>query len=302
LLGVPTPPDGAWISTADADANGTLDLFVIRDGYVTIWDIDPSTGASTVQRSIPLPFGGSGQFTVGDFDLDNLPDLWTIEGGEVKIALASDDFATVVHTERLLSLPTNIVDVIASDYDGDGRKDIVVFDGSSKMVWLGNTPMPDGHPPEVWFVDEEPDCEEDQPQAARASLDEFRFASSGWVAEGSYKWRKAHGMTVGCDPEDEDCDTPISTHAMVAEFFSWIDGLEPVPGDPDLAAARAVARAGYATSCPVQDAGCWAENIPAAELSARFGIFLADRRGEDVNPHRWIIPVADRLHMGSIPH
>jgi hypothetical protein len=109
-------------------------------------------------------------------------------------------------------------------------------------------------------------------------------------------------MTVGCDPEDEDCDTPISTHAMVAEFFSWIDGLEPVPGDPDLAAARAVARAGYATSCPVQDAACWAENIPAAELSARFGIFLADRRGEDVNPHRWIIPVADRFHMGSIPH
>jgi D-alanyl-D-alanine carboxypeptidase len=300
VLGVPTPPEGAWISTADADANGTLDLFVVREGYVTIWDVDPSSGTSSVQRSVPLPFGGNGLYTLGDFDLDNLPDLWTIEGGNVKIALAADGYETVADVQPLDGLPEHIVDMIASDYDGDGRRDIIVYDGSSKMAWLGNTRMPDGLAPEVWFVDEEPECEEGQPAEDR--LGELRFTSSGWVAEGSYKWRQANGITTGCDPEDDDCETPISTHRMVAEFFAWIDGLEPVPGNPALAAARALHGAGYETSCPVNDVECWNEFIPAAELSARFGIFLSDRRGDDVNPHRWIIPVPDREHSGSIAH
>ncbi len=299
ILGVPTPPEGAWISTADADADGKLDLFVIRNGHVTIWDIDSSTGASKVQRSVRLPFPDTGEFTLGDFDLDNLPDLWTIDRGEVKIALASDGYAKIAQTQDLEGLPTRIVDVRASDYDGDGRTDLIVFDGTSKMVWLGNTAMPDGHPPEVWFLDEEPDCEDGQPQE---SLSELRFASSGWVAEGSYKWRRANGMSVGCNPEDDDCDIPISTHAMVAEFFAWIDGLDPASGNPDLAAARAIERAGYATWCPLRDEACWSEPIPPAELAARFGMFLAHRRGDDVAPHRWILPVADREQPGAIPH
>ncbi len=298
LLDVPAPSAGAWISTADADGNGTLDLFVVNDGNATIWDIDPDSGASSVQKTVPIPFSGSGDFTLGDYDLDNLPDLWRIGSGKVEIALASDDYASIAETQIVNDLPSSIVDVIATDYDGDGRRDIVTFDGVSKTAWLGNTAIPDGLPLEVWFLDEKPECD-DEEQAER--LGELRFATSGWVAEGSYKWRSANGFTVTCNPEDDGCRTPVSTHAMVAEFFAWIDGLDPAAGNPTLAAARALDRAGYELSCPLADLSCWSEPMPTPELSARFGIFLSERRGIDVAPHRWILPEAVRSHPGSAP-
>lgn len=303
VLTIPTPPDDAWISTADGDANGTLDLFVVDDGHVTVWDVDPSSGAASVQQSVALPFtvpaDAAGQFTLGDFDLDNLPDIWLVDNDQVKIAMAADDYRTVGSVQNLSGMPASFVDVAASDYDGDGRRDLIVFDGRSKSVWLGNSSMPDGHDPEVWFLDEEPECGENE---TATPLSELRFASSGWVAEGSYKWRRANGFSVGCNPEDDDCDTPLSTHTMVAEFFAWIDGLDAAAGNPELAAARALARAGYELSCPLPDEKCWSGFVPAAELSARFGMFLEQRRGIDLDVHRWVIPVAVREYDGAVPH
>ncbi len=295
---VPTPGEGSWISTADMDANGSLDLVIIEGTELTVWAIDAHTGRTKIMIEATLPFDTSGSIALGDADLDNLPDLWSIDAGLVTIALAADSYGKPSDVQRVSGLPTHIVDFAAADYDGDGRRDLVIFDGSTKTVWLGNTPMPDGHDPEVWFEAEEPECGEDETPFDRGDLN---FTSSGWVAEGSYEWRRAQGFDVGCDPEDDDCEVPLATHTMVAEFFAWIDGLDAVPGDPSLAAVRALDRAGYDLWCPVNDTGCWSELIPAAEMSARFGMFLADRRDSDFVPHRWVLPIPVRVPADAIP-
>lgn len=296
---VPVPSPGAWISTGDFDVDGNLDLVIIDGPTMTVWDVDPNTGAAQIQVQTELPFEDTGDhYSLADLDLDNIPDLWQVAAGQLSIALGADGWNDVIRTERLLGLPRDAVDIAATDYDGDGRPDVVAFDGSRKLVWLGNTPMPDGQGPEVWFESDEPECREGEQSATR---DELRFTSSGWVSEGSYEWRRANGFSVGCNPEKDDCAIEFATHRMFAEFLAWIDGLEPVGTDPDTAAGRAVAMAGYEPSCAPDDRECWDSFIAPAELSARFGVFLAVRRDTGFEPHRWIIPTANRYRSDSLP-
>ena len=44
---VPTPSADSWISSADWDVDGSLDLYVADDGRLTVWAIDPNTGTTT---------------------------------------------------------------------------------------------------------------------------------------------------------------------------------------------------------------------------------------------------------------
>lgn len=299
---VPTPSADAWISTGDGDVDGSLDLFVIDAGVLRIWNVDPFTGTTSIQRQGLLPFpitGAVTEYALGDVDLDNRPDLLAVSEGTVAMARAADGYATIYETQRPLSLPTSLVDVSVSDYDGDGRVDLVTFDGRRKQVWLGNTPMPDGLPLEVWFAAEDPVCEE--PQRFRGERADLRFTSSRWVANGVYQWRSSNGLTTGCDPEDETCDPGLVTHQDFAEFLAWVDNLDP-PGEPtDRSAPIALALAGYELSCPLSDALCWSEPIPAAEVSARLGMFLEYRSGVGTHPYRWVVPVGISDHAAKLP-
>ena len=290
---VPTPSPSAWISTADFDVDGSLDLIVADGGMVTVWSVDPDSGAASTLLEFPDPFPGADERFIGDQDLDNLPDLWAIEGGVVATARAADDYiAASGLTQQPVSLHGGLEDVVAADYDGDGRADLITFDGTMKRVWLGNTRLPDGLPLDVWFVYEEPECDEGEPTWDR---DELRFSTSGWIAEGSYGWRTWHGFSVSCDPEDDGCTVGPVTARSFAEFLAWIDGLTPASEDASLAAPRAVTMAGYRLPCALDDGPCWDRPMERADVAAYFGVFMADRRGDTPSPHRWVfaVPPAD---------
>ena len=293
LTGVPIPAEGAWISTADMDVDGDLDLFVVEGSRLTVWDVDPDTGESAVLLRTTLPFAGPSTLALGDVDLDNRPDLWSVSDGKVQIALSATSYATVSDTQVPPSLSGPIVDAVAADYDGDGRKDLITFDGIRKRVWLGNSELPDGLPLEVWFSAEDPTCGNAELQTLRTNREELRFATSGWVATGSHEWRNRHGFDVGCDPEDDDCVPPVSTHRAFAEFLAWIDDLDPGQAGPSTAAALALHASGHLTSCEIRDLECWDSPLLATEFSSRFGQFLAERRGDGFIPQRWV-PVSVR--------
>ncbi|MEN8041972.1 MAG: M15 family metallopeptidase, partial [Actinomycetota bacterium] len=87
LTSVPAPAVDAWITSADYDVDGELDLFIVEDGTLTIWAIDPDTGASSPLFEGAIPFPDAEHFTLGDTDLDHVPDLWAVGGGEVLVAL-----------------------------------------------------------------------------------------------------------------------------------------------------------------------------------------------------------------------
>jgi hypothetical protein len=288
VTGVPVPSRDAWISTADMDVNGDLDLFIVEGSRLTVWDIDPNTGDSAVLLRTTLPFAQPSTLALGDADADNRPDLWSIANGQVQIALSATSYSKVFDTQTPAFLSGPIVDAVAADYDGDGRKDLITFDGTRKKVWLGNSPLPDGLPLEVWFSAEDPTCDDPEPQTRRTDREELRFATSSWVATGSYEWQSRHGYTVGCNPKDEACEPPVSTHRAFAEFLAWIEDLEPTPGSPEVAAARSLEAAGHEISCGIRDFECWNSPLLATEFSSRFGQFLADRRNDGFEPHRWV--------------
>jgi hypothetical protein len=215
--------------------------------------------------------------------------------------MASAGYGEVSAEHRPMAMPSRFLDAAASDYDGDGRADLIVFDGFSKRVWLGNSRLPDGLPLEVWFELPPDEDECDAPASAAHSPIQV-FSSSGWVAQGSYEWRSANGFTVGCDPEDDDCERPLVTGTSLAEFFAWVDGLSPAPGDPGLAAARAVAGAGYRLPCSLGDAQCWGRPVLRTAVSYYFGRFLDDRRDGTPAPHRWVRPFDAPPTVPAPPH
>lgn len=290
---VPTPSSQAWISSADWDVDGSLDLFVADEGQLTVWAIDPNTGTTSELHRARVPANGV-RFMLADVDLDNRPDLWTLQDGRVAVATAATGYTTSSSMGAPIGLPNRIVDAAASDYDGDGRPDLVVFDGALKHVWLANTRLPDGLPLETWFEYPDSECEDGERTWQR---EELRFSTSGWVAEGSYEWRRDNGYPVGCDPEDESCEPPIVTKRSFLEFLAWIEALEARSADEETAAAREVAAAGYPLPCAPNDVPCLTEPMLLSDVSSYFGQFLAIRHGDVPRPHRWIVSSSVRDAM-----
>lgn len=285
LTGVPTPSADAWVTTGDFDVDGALDLFVVDNGIVSVWAIDPMTGDTTRLLSAPDSFPDADAYFLGDVDLDNRPDLWAMSGSTVSISTAASGYASVDESQQVTGVPDSVIDMVASDYDGDGRPDLVTFDGFTKRVWLGNTPLPDDLAHEVWFEFEDPECAEDE---ATWNRDELRLSASTWSATGSYEWRSLHGFSVGCDPSEDSCVPEPTTRRTFAEYIAWIDGLPPASTNPEIAAPRAAAIAGYRLPCAIDDQQCWDEPMPRVESALFYGRFLADRHGNNPEPHRWV--------------
>jgi hypothetical protein len=280
---IPTPSPSAWISTADYDANGKLDVIVVDRNAIEVWSINPATGATSELLRTSNPMSGADDYFLGDLDLDNRPDLFAVHSGEISSTLAKDAYRNVSMRTHPLALPGGLKDVRAADYDGDGRIDLVTFDGISKQVWLGNTRLVDGLPLEVWFEHEEPECGEDDRTWDNQTL---TFTSSSWMAKGAFAWRSRNGLAVGCDPEDDACEPGPVTGQMFTEFMAWVEGLDAA-SDGNQAAAWAVDALGYKVPCAIDDKICWLEPMPRAEISSLFGQFLTTRNGDVPRPHSW---------------
>ncbi len=287
LTDVPTPSPDAWMSTADYDSDGSLDLFIFDHGTLSVWSIDPGTGATSRLHSVDLSVAANDQIFLGDRNLDQRPDLWTLgrDGGTVR--LAADGYAGTPEAIAPSGLPDELVDVAAADYDGDGRRDLITFDGRTKRVWLGNTPMPDGQRPERWFEVDEPECDRTGPIADVANTG---LSFSSLVSEGSYAWRRDLKLPVGCDPEDEDCPRSPVTNEQLVEFMAWAANLDPDGLEPGTAAVQLASQADLAMPCTLDDGACWAANTRPDVLDAIFTLFLFDRSPTTFVPHQWFIP------------
>ena len=152
---------------------------------LTVWVVDPDRGATASLLSTANPMPGASVYFLGDADLDLRPDLWGLGSGALRVATASDGYARVADEDRPTGLPQHVEAAAASDYDGDGRADLVIFDGFSKRVWLGNSRLPDALPLEVWFEvpPEENECDALLVVSGPSAQ---AFSSSGRVAKGSY--------------------------------------------------------------------------------------------------------------------
>ncbi len=291
---IPTPAESAWITMGDFDVDGKIDMYVVSDEVVKVWAIDSNLGTTALLLETPNPMPGANEYFLGDLDLDNRPDLWSITSGLVATSLGREGYLNIAREYRPLALPIDLEDVRAADYDGDGRVDLITFDGISKQVWLGNTRLPDGLPLETWFEYEDPECTDGERTWERR---EFRFATSTWIASGAYQWRVRNGLPVGCDPSDDDCAPEPVTRLMFTEFLAWVDGISTPSGTTN-AAAWALSASRYASPCDPLDSKCLHEPMPLAELQGAFGQFLATRRGDVPAPHRWVLPknaTIDRL-------
>ena len=72
ITSVPTPSDGAWVSTGDYDSDGHLDLFVVDGNRLTVWSVDPDRGSTAILLSTANPMPGASVYFLGDADLDRV--------------------------------------------------------------------------------------------------------------------------------------------------------------------------------------------------------------------------------------
>lgn len=284
---VPTPGPDAWISTADYERDGSLDLFVVSGRRLTVWAVDPDTGDTSKVMAADLRIPTSGQVMLGDRDGDERPDLWVLAGETLHIATAASRYRAS-SADTVLAVPSVVVDAAAADYDGDGRDDLIVYDGDTKHAWLGNTLLSDGKGLEVWFESPEAGCEEGRPTWDELGI---RFGVSGRVNHGAVEWWTRWEFDAPCDPTVEDnvhCLPRPTTAGELAAFLAWSLDLPALDDGPE-AAANALRVAGIAAPCRSGDVECWQRTISRAESAARFAIALDSRLPETRDPHRWVV-------------
>ena len=133
---VPTSSGDAYLS-ADHDVDGWGDLYILR--YDGGWTVEVRSGAvrfQTVLATGSLTGGSDMVFTAVDRNRDQVPDLFGIGQGGSFIADGASSFVSVEPLSGVSGTPT---DVAGSDYDGDGRHDLVVLEDDGIRVYAGNS-------------------------------------------------------------------------------------------------------------------------------------------------------------------
>ena len=145
---VPKAADTTYLFD-DADNDGYLDLYVIGPGSpasLTVW-AGPEFSDVISASVLGVPSTGR-RFTLGDRDVDGLPDLLAIDGaGTVTLHRASQGYAASSTFSSGADDPAETP--WATDLDGDGRTDLIMVssDGSARMLRGGQST----HDPGRWY-------------------------------------------------------------------------------------------------------------------------------------------------------
>lgn len=267
----------------DFDGDGADDLWVVEKGQdgvgVEVW----SASSGFAERILTTSVVGAKveqdtRLATADRDVDGRDDLFLIhpeEGGSlVQIALA----ASPTEVEETVAGPLlEAGDRIAfEDYDGDGRPDAVVLDGTASLeVWAGNTGFTT-LTPTSWFVEDDFEC----PEETLPYFFEGTFADDeGSEFEADIEWLAATAITRGCNPpfQDRFCPDSEVTRGQMAAFLNRALGLPSAEsgfvdtgGSEFSADIGALAASGITRGCnpPINDRFCPDDPVTRGQMAA----------------------------------
>lgn len=133
-----------WLAAADINGDGKLDLVVAKQRLFAVY---LGNGDGTFQEFAEYGAPGTGEtsaFTLGDFNGDGILDLMLADGyGDVYLMTGKGDGtlnrpAVAITGSQWWSCPTNDGSPIATDFNGDGKLDLLVCNNSGIGVMLGN--------------------------------------------------------------------------------------------------------------------------------------------------------------------
>lgn len=125
-----------WITNADFNKDGNLDLAVSAAGDCTIKVLlGNGNGTFDTPLSAPLPGCGNGMFVAADFNNDGKLDLAVIESNAFAVLLGNGD-GTFQPGGSISA--TGAEGLVAADFNKDGNLDVAVAVGQGADVFLGN--------------------------------------------------------------------------------------------------------------------------------------------------------------------
>ncbi len=285
-ISVPTviPSDAsADYLLGDHDRDGYVDLYVIgHDAAAT--SVTVFSGAdnfNTPLLSVDTGLGDTtgSHFTLGDTDLNELPDLFVItDGGPTKTVKVLHNGYTSVAATHLLDVGGELLDVRVNDYDGDGRGDLWFWDTSGRLtVRLGNTRLP-GASPTSWHNAPDWECDDDTPPY---TFDGYFRDDDDNIHEANIETIADRGITLGCNPpyNDDFCPEREVSRGEMAAFLVRALGLTDDGGtdwfvdDTESvfeADINKLAAAGITTGCnpPDRDRFCPEETVTRGAMAA----------------------------------
>ena len=208
-------PGDRYLS-ADHNVDGWGDLYILRLDDTT-WTVEVRDGAdrfASVLASGTFIAAADSQFTALDRDLDQVPDLVGVSESGSFVLDGESGFS-----DRT-SLPDGagpIDDVAGTDFDGDGRHDIVTISDTTLRVLAGNSPL-SGLDVTSWF--ESPDFECEFPNDVYPYEGTFRDDDQSIHASAIEAIAQA-GITKGCNPpvNDRFCPDRSVTRGQMAAFL-----------------------------------------------------------------------------------
>jgi len=181
--------------TADHDVDGWSDLYILRNDGST-WTVEVRSGADrfvTVLATGSFSADPSTQFSALDRDLDQVPDLVGVNSAGSFILDGASEFT---QRESLPAVTGTIDDVAGTDFDGDGRHDLVILSGDKITAYAGNTRLA-GFDVTSWF--EYPGFSCDDPSLAYPYDGTFRDDESS-VHRANIDEIARLRVTRGCNP------------------------------------------------------------------------------------------------------
>ncbi len=283
----------------DHNRDGYIDLYVIRrDIEVTTLEVfSGSDDFSTRFLEVDTGLGdtSASMFTLGDTDLDELPDLFVVSpgAGSTTVEVLPNGYETVGDT---FSIPASdsLLDVFVSDYDGDGRGDLWLWDAEGTLtVRLGNTRI-SGVPVNFWHNDPYWGC---APDAQPYVYDGIFRDDDGNIHESNIERIAVSGVTKGCNPpfNDDYCPNSDVTRGEMAAFLVRALGLTDSGGrdwfvDDDESVFEGdinkLAASGITLGCnpPANDEFCPDGRVSRAQMAAFLsrGLGLTAGGGDDL--------------------
>jgi len=212
----------------DHNRDSYLDLYVIRGGAgATVEVYSGVDDFATQLLSVDTGMGDTtgSLFTLGDTDLDELPDLFVVTPGssDTQVAVLGNGYDTV-DAVHFVDVTGEFLDVLVNDYDGDGRGDLWFWDTTGTLtVRLGNTRLP-GVPVNFWHNDPNWECDSDAQPYAYVGI--FRDDDDN-MHEGNIEAIAVAEVTKGCNPpfNDDYCPDSDVTRGEMAAFLVRALGL-----------------------------------------------------------------------------